>query len=120
MNLLEVAEETLGFRAHTDWETGSFLQEKKIRAFCPVCGKLISEKYLPDVEGFIDERLYYIGDVRIISAAVLECDFFHFYDEEEEVVLEDPHSLTAVVNTEFDHCGTCTTFEIVEIHPAVQ
>jgi hypothetical protein len=120
MNLLKVSEEALGLRARTEWETEPFLPERKVQAVCPVCGKLISEEYLPDVRGFIDERLYYIGDVRITSATVLECDFFHFYDEEEDAVLENPHLLTAVVEAEFDHCGTCTAFEIVEIHPAVQ
>ena len=56
----------------------------QVQIACPVCGKLMSEEYLPDKKGFIDERLYYLNGFRIIAATVLECDFYHVCDEEEQ------------------------------------
>ena len=96
------------------------LSQKRKQIACPVCGKPMSEKYLPDKKGFIDERLYYFDDFRVIANTVLECDFYHFYDEEEDRVLEEPHELVAVVNVAFDKLGTCTAFDIIEIHPTTQ
>jgi len=85
---------------------------------CPVCGKSMSEKFLPDKKGFIDERLYAVGGFRIIAHTVLECDFIHFWDEDADGTVDDPHDLTATVDVEFDQAGKCTGFVIVEIRPA--
>ena len=84
---------------------------------CPVCGKQISSKFLPDAQGFIIENLYHIGNVRLVSKVIMECDFFHFYNEEEDRTLEDPHSLTAIVSADFDCFGECVNFDIVDIAP---
>ncbi|MBU7017998.1 MAG: hypothetical protein HXS44_10845 [Theionarchaea archaeon] len=84
---------------------------------CPVCGKQISSKFLPDMQGFITENLYHNGNVRLVSKTTLECDFFHFFFEEEDITLEDPHPLTAVVVADFDFFGECVSFEIVDIVP---
>ena len=96
---------------HTSRETG-FLQGGQI---CPICGEIISEEYLPDINGFVDERLYWSGEIRITSGVTLECDFFHFFNEEEGLTLEEPHLLTAEVEAFFDQTGKCLTFNIVEI-----
>jgi hypothetical protein len=87
------------------------------KTVCPVCGKQISSKFLPDAQGFITENLYHIGNVRLVSKTTLECDFFHFFNEEEDITLEDPHSLTAIVVADFDCFGECTSFDIVDIVP---
>ena len=99
-------------------EDGNLGEKKSF--VCPVCGKPMSEKYLPDKRGFIDERLYFFDDFRVIAGTVLECDFYHFYDEEEDRTVREPHELTATVNVAFDKCGECTAFDIVEIRPIEQ
>ncbi len=90
-------------------------REKKFT--CPVCGKLLHEKNLPDMESVIYDNLYYRGGVRIGSPRVLlYCDFEHRYDEE-RFTIENPHSLVGVVDAEFDQ-GECTDFAIAKIRPA--
>ncbi len=106
----------MGDDCHTEDEDPP--SQKKMQIACPVCGKPMSEEYLPDKKGFIDERLYYLNGFRIIAATVLECDFYHVYDEEEDTTLEEPHELTATVNVAFDKSGECTAFDIVEVRPA--
>jgi len=95
------------------------IQEQRDDSFiCPVCGKLISGKYLPDIQGYIEERLYFAGGFRVISQTILECDFEHFYDQEKDEMLEEHHSLVATVETAFDTSGKCYQFNISEIRPA--
>ena len=84
---------------------------------CPVCGKIISRVFLPDPQGFIKERLYQSGDVRIVSSTTLKCDFYHFYDEDEDMTLHVPHLLTALVQADFNQKGQCIAFDILEIRP---
>ncbi|MBU7018140.1 MAG: hypothetical protein HXS44_11580 [Theionarchaea archaeon] len=84
---------------------------------CPVCGRQMSSKFLPDIQGFIIENLYHIGNVRLTSKVKMECDFFHFFNEEEDMTLENPHSLTAMVAADFDCFGKCVSFDIVDIVP---
>ena len=98
-----------------DTAHGSNLGEKKF--VCPVCGKLLHEKNLPDMESVIYDNLYYRGGVRIASPKVqLYCYFDHRYDEE-RFTIENPHSLVGVVDAEFDQ-GECTGFVIAKIRPA--
>ncbi len=105
-------------RCTEDTDQDGKLQEKKEKFFCPICGKPMSEKFLPDKKGFIDERLYHVGGFRVIAHTVLECDFIHFWDEEEDRTVDEPHDLTATVDVAFDQAGECTGFVIVEIRPA--
>ena len=84
---------------------------------CPVCGTQIGSEFLPDAQGFIIENLYHIGNTRLVSKVTMECDFFHFYNEEEDITLEDPHPLTAIVVADFDCFGECVSFEIIDIVP---
>ena len=100
-----------------DTDQDGKIGEKK-SFFCPVCGKPMSEKYLPDKKGYIDERLYAVGEFRIIAKTVLECDFIHFWDEEIDGTVDDPHDLTATVDVVFDKSGECTAFDIVKVCPA--
>ncbi len=95
---------------------GNFREKKSL--ICPVCGNLLHERNLPDMEGIIYDNLYHQGGVRIGSPRVrLYCDFEHCYDEE-GFTMDDPHNLVGVVDAEFDHAGECTAFDIVEIRPA--
>ena len=104
-----------GKKEDTD-QDGKFGEKKPF--FCPVCGKPMSEEYLPDKRGYIDERLYHVGEVSIIAKTVLECDFIHFWDEELNGTIDEPHDLTATVNVTFDKSGKCTAFDIVGVRPA--
>ena len=99
-------------------QEGGGTVEREKNFVCPICGKPMSEKFLPDKKGFIDERLYHVGGFRIIAHTVLECDFIHFWDEEEDGTVDEPHDLTATVDVAFDQAGECTGFVIVEICPA--
>ena len=92
--------------------------EENMTFVCPVCGRLLHEKNLPDMESIIYDNLYDQGGVRIGSPKVrLYCDFEHCYDEE-GFTMENPHNLVGAVDAEFDQAGDCTTFVLVEIHPA--
>lgn len=93
--------------------------KKKPDFSCPVCGKILSEN-LPTTEDVIDNGLYASVDhVRIVNShVVLECLFPHYYDEEEDETIENPHEVVIVIETEFDDKGNCTVFEILEIRPA--
>ena len=85
---------------------------------CPVCEKSVSKPHLPDVESVVRNGLYFVGYARIItSKAVLKHEFVHYYDEEEDSGLEELHTVTAVISTEFDGKGDCTVFDILEICP---
>jgi len=95
---------------------GNFREKKSL--ICPVCGNLLHEKNLPDMEGIIYDNLYHLGGVRIGSPKVrLYCDFEHCYDGE-GFTMDDPHELVGVIGAAFDHAGECTAFDIVEIRPA--
>ena len=85
---------------------------------CPVCGKTISQEFLPDPKGFVDERLYQYGGVRIVSHVILECTFWHFFDEDENMTMPEPHELIATVEANFNRNGKCIAFHILEIRPA--
>ena len=92
------------------------LGEKKF--VCPVCGQILHEKNLPDMQSIIYENLYDQGGVRIGSPKVrLYCDFEHFFDEE-GLTMDDPHDLVGAVDAEFDQAGDCTRFVLVKILPA--
>ena len=92
------------------------LGEKKF--VCPVCGKLLHERNLPDMQSIINDHLYHQGSIRICSSrAQLNFDFKHCYDEE-GFRMDDSHSLVGVVDVEFDQAGDCTRFVLKEIHAA--
>jgi len=105
----------IGGEANQD---GRIREQRDDSFVCPVCGKLITGKYLPDIQGYIVERLYSAEGFRIISQTVLECDFEHFYDQEKDEMLEKRHSLVATVETAFDRSGKCHQFNILEFRPA--
>ncbi|KYK28910.1 MAG: hypothetical protein AYK19_20485 [Theionarchaea archaeon DG-70-1] len=102
-------------KGHTDAGKGLDREHKGMRFFCPVCKKPLHEDNLVDMKSVVEDNLYYVGGVRIMNFRVpLACDFQHHFDKE-EVTIDEPHKLVAVVNAEFDGSGKCVHFDIVEI-----
>ncbi len=92
--------------------------QKEKRFTCPVCGKSLGEDNLPDAESSIQDNLYDCSNKTIIinSKVTLKHEFPHFRDED-DVALEFPHDLVAVIEAEFDRRGECVSFAIQEILP---
>jgi len=84
---------------------------------CPVCGRPLHDDNLVDAKSIVEDNLYYVGGVLIVSDVWLHCNFEHRYTEE-GTTMENPHKLIAVVKAAFDKKGKCITFDIVEVHPA--
>ena len=79
---------------------------------CPVCGKLVSEPHLLDVQSVITKGWYFVQKTRIFdSKVVFEHGFDHYRDEEENSGLEESHTVVTVISAEFDGTGECTAFE---------
>lgn len=113
--MLEIRKASLGTGKN---ETLVECRKDPVRFACPVCGKSISEPHLPDIESVITHGLYFVEYTRIItSKAVLKHEFSHCYDEEEDIGMEEPHTVIAVISAEFDGTGECTVFDILEIRP---
>ena len=89
--------------------------ENKQSVICPVCGGLLKEQ-LPCMEGVLGDLFWDTKRIRIVtSEMVIECDFDHERDEENEnFPLEVPHPLVADIKMSFDK-GKCTTFDILEV-----
>ncbi len=97
---------------HTHSEDGM-----ELRIICPVCGKSLTSKNLPDAESLIEEQVYLAETFQIInSIAVLKYTFCHYYDEEEDMPMEDPHEVVSEIRVEFDGSGACTAFDIVGVY----
>jgi hypothetical protein len=95
------------------------LQNEGSQVVCPVCGKLLGEKNLPDTRSVIEEGLYYTGNICIVDSDVkVHYDFVHYIDEDTGVAVEEPHHVTAVIQAVFNSTGECTTFNILQILPA--
>ena len=85
---------------------------------CPVCGKLVSEPHLSDVQSVIPEGWYFVRRTRIVSSKVVfGIEFDHCHDEEEDSGMEESHIAVTVISAEFDGTGECTVFGILEIRP---
>jgi hypothetical protein len=86
---------------------------------CPVCGKLLGDQNLPDIEAVIKDEIFHLDENnRIVNSRVtIEHEFEHFYDEEEDKEMNEPHSLISVIEAEFDSKGDCIRFDIVEVRP---
>jgi len=82
---------------------------------CPVCGGLLRE-HLPCMEGVLGDLFWDTKRIRIVtSETVIECDFDHERDEENEnFPLDVPHPLVAEIKMSFDK-GECTAFDILEV-----
>lgn len=97
--------------------SSSACKEEPKRFICPVCGKSLGDQNLPDIEGVIEEQVYYVKTFQIITSRVtLVYTFDHYYDEEEDMPMEEPHSVTSVIDTVFDRSGRCTSFDILEVY----
>jgi C4-type Zn-finger protein len=90
--------------------------DKKV--VCPVCGRVLKSQ-LPSKTSIFEENIPFEGRIRIVdSELTLECIFDHCTDEEDDDLwLENPHAVKAVVRAVLNGEGECTQFEITEIHP---
>jgi hypothetical protein len=96
--------------------------KEEFQTICPVCGRRMSGKNLPTQESVItDEIIHNLEPDRIISSRVLiRHEFSHFYDEEEDCAMDDPHDLLSIIEAEFDGDGECIAFSLVKVYPAPQ
>jgi hypothetical protein len=85
---------------------------------CPVCGGRISKEQLPDKESVIDDGMFYMIETdRIINSRVtIEHTFDHFFNEEEDRIRNDPHTLGSIIEAEFDGTGECIAFSVLKIY----
>jgi hypothetical protein len=87
---------------------------------CPVCGKTIGVPHLPDIQSIITDGWYNEQKTRIINSQVLlHHEFPHYYDEEEDQILEDSHDVTAVICAQFNGEGDCYVFDILKLQPVL-
>jgi hypothetical protein len=87
---------------------------------CPVCGKTIGVPHLPDIQSVITDGWYSGQKTRIIDSQVLlHHEFPHYYDEEEDRILDDSHDVTAVIRAQFDGKGDCYAFDILKLRPVL-
>ena len=94
----------------------SILSDKKV--ICPVCGKILQSQ-LPSKTSIFEENIPFGERIRIVdSELTLECIFDHCTDEEDDDLwLENPHAVKAVVRAVLNEEGECTQFEVTEIYP---
>lgn len=106
------------FTQRTGENSQSIFQAKNSTDFmvCPVCGKKLAEN-LPDGETMLSDLWYVTRDKIINSRIFIEHQFSHYYDEENDCVMEDPHVLKAVISVEFNAQGNCTDFTVVAVYP---
>jgi len=70
---------------------------------------------VPTKTEIIDDELY-DGDIRIIDSHVtIQYQFDHYFDEEKNMTMEEPHRLTVLIGAEFDSAGVCTAFTILQV-----
>jgi len=107
----------MGKEGHADTGMDVILRnEKEPIITCPIDGKPLHVNNLVDVKSIVDDNLYYVGGVLIVGKVRLLCDFQHHYDEE-GATIEEPHTLVAVIDAEFDQSGRCIHFDTVEVQP---
>jgi hypothetical protein len=89
-----------------------------ISVACPVCGKILQSQ-LPSKTSIFEENIPFDERIRIVdSELTLECIFDHCTDEEDDDLwLENPHAVKAVIKAVINGEGECTQFEVTEIHP---
>lgn len=86
---------------------------------CPVCGRRLGKRNLPGVKDVIEDGLYSNGNTSIVnSTVVLECQFLHYYCEEEDATVDEIHDVVAIIKIVFDDKGKCVSFDILEIRSA--
>lgn len=89
------------------------------RMICPVCREEIHEINLPDWKSVVEDSLAWIGLEIVDSIVRFLIDFDHRYSDT-EVTMDEPHTLTAVFDSEFDGKGECIRFEIAEVRTGKQ
>jgi hypothetical protein len=88
------------------------------KVVCPVCGKVLKSQ-LPSKTSIFEDNIPFDESIRIVdSELTLECIFDHCTDEEDDDLwLENPHAVKAVVRALLNGEGECTQFEVTEIRP---
>lgn len=59
---------------------------------------------------------YFVQKTRIASSKVIfghEFDYYHY--GEEDIGMEEPHTVIAVISVKFDGTGECTVFGILDM-----
>ncbi|MGC1121121.1 MAG: hypothetical protein WBA22_08500 [Candidatus Methanofastidiosia archaeon] len=92
--------------------------EPEFQIACPVCGGRISAEHLPNKESVIDDGMFYMIETdRIINSRItIEHTFDHFFNEEEDCIRIDPHTLGSLIEVEFDGTGECIAFSVLKIY----
>jgi hypothetical protein len=92
--------------------------EPEFQIACPVCGGRISAEHLPNKESVIDDGMFYMIETdRIVNSRItLEHAFDHFFNEEEDCIRNDPHTLGSLIEAEFDGTGECIAFSVLKIY----
>ena len=91
-------------------------KKERMTFSCPIYGKSVSELHLPDVQSIVIEGWYFVQKTRILNSKVTfghEFDYYH--DGEEDIGMEEPHTVVAVISVKFDGKGDCIVFDILEI-----
>jgi hypothetical protein len=88
------------------------------KVVCPVCGKVLKSQ-LPSKTSIFEDNIPFDERIRIVdSELTLECIFDHCTDEEDDDLwLENPHAVKAVIKAVINREGECTQFEVTEIRP---
>lgn len=96
--------------------------EEEFQMICPVCGGILTKQNLPNAESVIADGMFYMvkEDCIISSRVLIRHKFSHFYDEEKDCTMDDPHDLLSIIEAEFDGDGECIAFSLVKIYPAPQ
>jgi hypothetical protein len=81
---------------------------------CPVCGKPLIVRNLPDRASIIDDMLQLEG-IHFVGEVKIYCDFEHDFDENGDHI-DEPHKLYAVITMRFDESGRCIGFHIANVH----
>jgi hypothetical protein len=115
------------------WRGGSNMSDKNMEhtrnadgrtsvksLICPVCGKVLKSQ-LPSKTSIFEENIPFEGRIRIVdSELTLECIFDHCRDEEDDDLwLENPHAVKAVIKAVINGEGECTYFEVTELCPVL-
>jgi len=92
------------------------VEEKENDLFtCPVCGRLISAINVPMKESIIEEKLREEGMTFPNCTMTMHYESYHVLDGD-EMVLDDFHPVTFVIDIVYDTAGKCIVFDVVGVH----
>lgn len=82
---------------------------------CPVCGGLISDINVPIKES-IEKNLREEGITFPNCTLTMHYESYHMLDGD-EMVLDDFHPITFIIDIVYDSAGKCNIFDVVDVHP---